>query len=226
MTKLLLFDVEGTTTDISFVHKVLFPYAAKNLPAFLLQHHGEQAVARAIAEVRETVKTEEGQELRTLEDVTATLLTWIKDDRKHRALKEIQGHIWDIGYSKNHFKGHVYPDVEPAFRRIVGQGSRIGIYSSGSIHAQKLIFGYSECGDLTPLISYYYDTGVGAKRDPLSYRTISDRVAISPSDIHFFSDVPEELAAAKAAGLEVSQVLRPGTKTSHFEAIHDFTGLP
>jgi enolase-phosphatase E1 len=139
MTKLFLFDIEGTTTDIHFVHKVLFPYSREHLTQFILQHYQENSIAKAVNEVKETVLKEEGKVI-NIEGVIETLHRWIKEDRKHGALKEIQGHIWDVGYSRNDFKGHVYPDVKPCFYKILETGSKIGIYSSGSVHAQKLIF--------------------------------------------------------------------------------------
>jgi enolase-phosphatase E1 len=222
MTKLFLFDIEGTTTDISFVHKVLFPYAALHLKDYVLLHKDDPSVAAAVKDVCDTVLKEEGRSI----DVTGaieTLLKWIQEDRKHGALKEIQGHIWDIGYSRNDYQGHVYPDVKPFFLKILDRGLKIGIYSSGSVHAQKLIFGYSSDGDLTPMISYYFDTKVGGKRESSSYAKIAEAVSLKPSEIHFFSDIPEELVAAESAGLTVTQLVRPGTIPSSFEGIADFS---
>ncbi len=224
MIKLFLFDIEGTTTDIHFVHKVLFPYSEKNLPDFMLNHQNQANVQTAIESVKETVLKEEKKQL-DVEGVTQTLLSWIKSDRKHGALKEIQGLIWDIGYTKNHFQGHVYEDVKPFFLKILELGHQIGIYSSGSVHAQKLIFGYSTVGDLTPMISYYFDTKVGGKREKNSYEEIAKAVGYKTSEIHFFSDIPEELTAAKEAGLSVAHVVRPGTASSHFEMIKDFSSF-
>lgn len=221
-TKLFLFDIEGTTTDINFVHKVLFPYSTQHIKDFVFHHHSENSIALAVNDVKETVKKEEGRDI-DLSGVVDTLLKWIREDRKHGALKEIQGHIWDLGYSKNDFKGHVYPDVKPFFMKILGAGAQVGIYSSGSVHAQKLIFGYSSEGDLTPMISHYFDTKIGGKRERTSYTNIASAVHLSPSEIHFFSDIPEELEAAKEAGFQVTHVLRPGTSPSKFEGVPDFT---
>lgn len=222
MTKLFLFDIEGTTTDINFVHKVLFPYSEKNIKDFVLHHQNESTIAEAVKNVQETVQKEEGRSV-DINGVIETLLKWIREDRKHGALKEIQGHIWDVGYSKNDYKGHVYPDVKPFFTQILDKGSKIGIYSSGSVHAQKLIFGYSSEGDLTPYISEYFDTHIGGKRERTSYANIANAVHLSPSDIHFFSDIPEELKAAQEAGFKVTHVVRPGTKSSDFPAVKDFS---
>lgn len=44
----LLLDIEGTTTPISFVYQVLFPYAAKALPGFLAANAGRDEVAAAV----------------------------------------------------------------------------------------------------------------------------------------------------------------------------------
>jgi enolase-phosphatase E1 len=222
MIKLFLFDIEGTTTDINFVLNVLFPYAEKNLKDYVLHHQDHPLVLNAINDVRLTVMKEQNKQL-GLYEVIDTLLSWIKEDRKHGALKEIQGLIWDVGYSRNDFKGHVYPDVRPFFLKILDKNAKIGIYSSGSVHAQKLIFGFSSEGDLTPMISYYFDTKIGPKRERTSYSNIATATHLSPSEIHFFSDIPEELLAAQAAGMGVTHVLRPGTKSSNFEAIPDFS---
>lgn len=221
MIKLFLFDIEGTTTDINFVHKVLFPYSESAMKQYVLEHQTAPVVTKAIEDVKRTVLEEEKKHI-DLDGAIEKLLGWIKADRKHPALKEIQGLIWDMGYLKNDFKGHIYPDVKPFFMKILEKGLKVGIYSSGSVHAQKLIFGYSIEGDLTPFISYYFDTKVGGKREKSSYQKIAQETHLSPAEIHFFSDIPEELKAAREAGLGVTQVLRPGTVASEFGGATDF----
>lgn len=221
MIKLYLFDIEGTTTDINFVHKVLFPYSSEAMEKFILEHQETPGVKSTINEVKKTVKDEENLDL-SLEEVINQLLSWIKEDRKHPALKELQGLIWNHGYINNHFKGHVYTDVQPFFKKILTAGFKVGIYSSGSEKAQKLIFGYSSEGDLTPLISYYFDTKVGGKREMSSYEKIASEVNLRPEEIHFFSDIPEELKAARSAGMSVTQVARDNNPKSEFSCITSF----
>ncbi len=221
MSTLYLFDIEGTTTDISFVHKVLFPYSLAHLESFVLNHQAHPVVVKSIYSVSDTVWSEEKKKP-DLYGVIAKLGEWIRKDRKHGALKDIQGLIWDEGYAKKAFQGHVYPDVKPFFEKLRAAGKRIGIYSSGSVHAQKLIFGNSLAGDLTPFISCYFDTKVGGKREKGSYEKIAAEVGLPASEIHFFSDIPEELQSARDAGMEVTQVLRPGTKPAAFRAISSF----
>jgi enolase-phosphatase E1 len=221
MTKLYLFDIEGTTTDINFVHKVLFPYAYEKLESFVLHHQTHPVVMNALESVRKTVWEEEQRKL-SLYDIIEQLKTWIKTDRKHGALKEIQGLIWDEGYSKGEFQGHLYPDVKPFFDSILKQGKKIGIYSSGSVHAQKLIFGFSVEGDLTPMISYFFDTKVGGKREKTSYENILKETGLKANEVHFFSDIAQELEAASAISMGVTQLLREGTPKSEFPAITSF----
>ncbi len=221
MIKLYLFDIEGTTTDINFVHNILFPYSFKNIEPFILTHQTHPGIKKAIEDVRETVWNEEQRQL-SLYQVIDRLQTWIKADRKHGALKEIQGLIWDEGYSKNDFKGHIYEDVKPFFKKILSKGKKVGIYSSGSVHAQKLIFGYSQEGDLTPLISYYFDTKTGGKRETLSYSEIARQTSLQPEEIHFFSDIPEELKAAQGARMSVTQIARDGYRPSEFQCLSSF----
>lgn len=221
MIKLFLFDIEGTTTDINFVHKVLFPYSYKSMEHYVLHHQTLPAVVKAVEDARTTVWEEEQKKL-SINEVIEKLREWITNDRKHPALKEIQGLIWDVGYSKGEFQGHLYSDVKPFFTKILSTKTAVGIYSSGSVHAQKLIFGFSNEGDLTPMISYFFDTKVGGKREKSSYEKIATETKLLPEEIHFFSDIPEELRAAKAAGMGVTQVLREGTQSSEFEGIPSF----
>lgn len=221
MSKLYLFDIEGTTTDINFVHQVLFPYSYEKMEPFILSNQSHPLVKKIIEGVQQTVE-EENQKKISLKEVIEQLKNWIKQDRKHPSLKEIQGLIWDEGYAKEEFKGHLYPDVKPFFQRALNTGRKIGIYSSGSVHAQKLIFGHSVEGDLTQMISFFFDTKVGGKREESSYRNIALLTDLAPSEIHFFSDIPEELEAAQTSGFKVTQLLRPGTKSSKFEGIESF----
>jgi len=221
MIKLFLFDIEGTTTDINFVHKVLFPYSNKHLESFILQHQTHPGVMKALESVKETVYEEDKKQI-GLYDVISTLKNWILIDRKHGALKEIQGLIWHEGYSKNEFEGHIYDDVKPFFEKIKSLHGKIAIYSSGSVQAQKLIFGHSCVGDLKAFISYYFDTKVGGKREKKSYETIAGEVGLKPQEIQFFSDIPEELEAAEASGMKVTHILRDGTQPSRFPSVRHF----
>lgn len=217
--KLFLFDIEGTTTDFNFVHKTLFPYARERMKDFVTKN--EKNLAGPIADVKKTL-SEEGIKDAGLPTVIETLIKWIDEDRKHKALKEIQGLIWDEGYKNGDFKGHVYADVRPFFENLNSSGYLIGIYSSGSVHAQKLIMANSTAGDLTPYITYFFDTAVGHKRDKVSYQNIAIKTQFTPPEIHFFSDIPEELKAAELAGFRVTHVVREGTQPSSFFGLKNF----
>ncbi len=216
-------DIEGTTSSISFVHQVLFPYSAKRLPSFLKE---QEAVVNAIlGKVRETISSEKNvpEKKITLEDCETALLDWIKSDRKHPALKEIQGLIWREGYESGAYRGHVYPDVPKVWEIWKARGLGMGIYSSGSVDAQKQIFGFSEAGDLTPYLNHFFDTRVGAKREVASYAQIAGEVKLSASEILFLSDIPAELDAAKMAGMAVVHLVRPGTQPGTIHPVaHDF----
>ena len=231
MTKAILLDIEGTTTPIDFVHKTLFPFAKERVGKFVEQHFGE--LSKQIAEL---VGESSHAETYTISvdptepgSVSAYLEHLIDVDRKSTPLKTIQGMIWREGYEAGELKSVVYDDVPAAFERWSDQGKTIAIYSSGSVLAQKLLFGYTNHGDLTPFISDYFDTEVGHKRDDGSYDKIADRLKREPEQILFLSDIPEELSAASAAGMEVCMVVRPGnaeTLSSTFPVVTSFNDLP
>ncbi|MDR3415664.1 MAG: acireductone synthase [Nevskia sp.] len=201
--KAIVTDIEGTTSSIDFVHKSLFPYAKAHMRAFLRRHAGEPAVA---AQIAETAKLE-GRALDS-EAAADVLERWIDEDRKLTPLKALQGMIWAQGYAAGELKGHVYPDTPVWLRRWHGEGKRLYIYSSGSVEAQKLIFGHSDAGDLTPLFSGYFDTRIGGKREADSYRAILKELALPGEQVLFLSDVGEELDAARIAGMHTCQLLR------------------
>jgi enolase-phosphatase E1 len=194
----IITDIEGTTTPIDFVHKTLFPYARARLAAFCAANRGRQVLADVP------------------EPVLDTLLGWMDRDEKITALKTIQGMIWDEGYRAGTLKSVIYPDVPQALKRWSQGGLRLFVYSSGSVAAQKLLFGHSDAGDLTPLFSGFFDTAVGPKRDLASYTTICRGAALAPGETLFLSDVAAELDAARASGLRTCQLVRPqdGTKPS------------
>lgn len=219
--KLYLFDIEGTTTDIDFVHKVLFPYAHDKLASFVLNNQTNSSVIKIIEDTKAIVQSEEAF-TPSVDQCIEKLLFWIKTDRKIGPLKELQGLIWDVGYKNGDFKGHLYSDVKPFFDRIKNAGNEIGIYSSGSVHAQKLIFGYSVDGDLTPMISYYFDTKIGGKREAQSYKNIIESTKYKPEDIIFFSDIYEENLASSQAGMKTYQLRRYPQEKREFEMIRDF----
>ncbi|MGP5190908.1 acireductone synthase [Vreelandella alkaliphila] len=207
-------DIEGTTTDINFVHKVLFPYAQAKLPDFLRANADSPEVAEQISAVRR----EMGDADATLEAVIARLLHWIETDQKVTPLKALQGMVWADGYQRGDFKGHLYSDVAPALRQWQQAGKALYVYSSGSVQAQKLLFGYSDEGDLTPLFSGYFDTHIGHKREATAYQRIIAELDLSPEAVLFLSDVVEELDAAKQAGMQTLQLVREGTQAGNTHA--------
>lgn len=203
MTKAILTDIEGTTTSIDFVHQTLFPYARERLRKFIKAHANESTVRKDLAEVSRL----EGREL-TLDAAADVLEKWIAEDKKITPLKSLQGLIWRKGYEAGELKGHVYPDTPEYLRQWQKRGLKLYVYSSGSVEAQKLIFGHTSYGDLTPLFSGYFDTRVGGKKEAASYKKILLDTGLSGPDMLFLSDVGEELDAARAAGLKTCQLLR------------------
>ena len=196
MTVRILTDIEGTTSSISFVRDVLFPYARRALPGFVREHGNEPEVRRWL----DQVAVENGG-VCSDDMIVETLQGWIDEDRKHTALKALQGMVWEAGYRNADFTAPLYPDVAPALRAWRDAGHPLAVYSSGSVPAQKLLFGHTDAGDLTGLFSGWFDTAVGHKRDAESYRRIATEYGGKAGDIVFLSDIVEELDAAREAGM-------------------------
>ncbi|TQV64705.1 MAG: acireductone synthase [Halothiobacillaceae bacterium] len=216
MIKAIVTDIEGTTSSIDFVHKVLFPYARERIADFVRQRAGEPAVQEQI----EAVGREVGDDHIPLEEAIHYLVEWIDEDRKITPLKALQGMLWEEGYRNGDFTGHMYPDAVEWLRRWHAQGLRLYVYSSGSVQAQELLFRHSDAGDLTPLFAGHFDTTIGAKREADAYRVIAEALELPPAEILFLSDMPAELDAARAAGMQVLGLARHGEPMSTQAAAH------
>jgi len=220
----ILTDIEGTTSSISFVHDVLFPYARKRLPAFIETHGDLPEVQHWLHEAAKEASIVEASR----QEIIELLLRWIDEDRKSTALKALQGMIWKEGYEAGDYQSHMYPEVAARLRAWRGDGLALYVYSSGSVQAQQLLFKFSEAGDLTPLLAGYFDTETGPKREAGSYTRIAEAIGEQPGHILFLSDIVQELDAAKAAGLHTGWLQRaPMTPAVHADhpAYPDFDAV-
>ncbi len=203
MIKAIVTDIEGTTSSIDFVHQALFPYARAHMRTFLRAQAGNDRVQQLLADIEREV-----HETLSLDQAADVLDQWMAEDRKLTPLKALQGMVWKQGYEAGELKGHVYVDTPEYLRQWQAAGKKLYVYSSGSVEAQQLIFGYSDHGDLTPLFSGYFDTRIGAKREPQAYRRILEELGLPADEVLFLSDIGAELDAAREAGMQTCQLLR------------------
>ena len=219
---MILLDIEGTTTPIAFVTETLVPYARTHLRAYL-RRHGESPQSVSLMESFRREHAADAQAGRAVPPWSGTgaasresverYAEWLMDhDRKSTALKALQGYVWEEGYEAGELVAPMFPDVLPAFERWRAAGTPIGIFSSGSVLAQRWLFRRSTAGDLTPYLQWYFDTLTGAKQEPASYERIARETGHAPSQILFVSDVVAELDAARAAGMDTALCVRPGNK--------------
>lgn len=196
----ILTDIEGTISSISFVKDVLFPYARRALPGFVQAHGNHPQVRHWLNQVADEEPGEDSDD----QSIVTVLQRWIDEDRKHTALKALQGLIWQQGYRDADFDAPIYPDAVRQLHTWHAAGIPIHVYSSGSIPAQQLFFSHSDAGDLSGLIAGWFDTETGGKRESNSYRRIAEAIALPPAEILFLSDVIEELDAAARAGMRTT----------------------
>ncbi|XP_055905062.1 enolase-phosphatase E1 [Eupeodes corollae] len=216
--KIVICDIEGTTTSISFVKDVLFPYAKLHLKDFLQTHWNEDVTKQIVAdlinlpeykdfETKPLNQTKDGLSPESVAEFAEYLM---EKDLKLGPLKTLQGLIWNRAYIDKTIKGHIYEDVPNAFERWTKDGIKICIYSSGSVMAQKMLFGYSDFGDLMPFLTDYFDTAIGNKRESKSYTKIVQQLGTQSDNILFLTDITAEGEAAAEAGLQVIILKRPG----------------
>jgi len=219
----ILLDIEGTTTPISFVHDVLFPYARAHVKSYLAKYLDSPETTAILAQLHEEHVSDVEQGLQppalineTRDAELASLVSYvewlIERDRKSSGLKALQGKIWEKGYLDGTLQAPLFADVLPALELWRRAGLRIAIFSSGSVLAQKLLFGHTQAGDVTKFIDSYFDTTTGPKLAMESYRSIAVEIAVPAEEILFVSDVAPELDAAAAAGFQTRLCVRPGNQ--------------
>jgi enolase-phosphatase E1 len=234
----VLLDIEGTTCPVTFVSQVLFPYASAELLPYLQRHHSDPSIRSLLAEVHSAWRNDSSPEAIALAkgvnrlsdngqwvdqtelapEEACLYLNWlINQDRKLTALKDLQGLIWEEGYQQGKLIAPLFADVPAALQLWHSKGIALSVYSSGSIHAQKLLYAHSNAGNLSHLFSHWFDTRTGAKNQPASYANISVVLQAKPAQVLFVSDAPAELSAAKRAGMSVLFSRRPGNPHHHAE---------
>jgi enolase-phosphatase E1 len=231
----ILLDVEGTTSPISFVYETLFPYARKRLGSFLQEHSSDAVVTSVFQELKSINPSDvlagapEISGRNPIQESTDYLLWLMDHDRKTAPLKTLQGLIWEQGFKRGELQSEIFADVPVCLLQWREAGLRTAIYSSGSVLAQKMLFSHTPYGDLTKLISAYFDTGVGPKQQPQSYRGIVAELQLPAEQVIFISDVAEELDAARNAGLGTALSVRPGNQEQNgaakYRAIHSLAEL-
>jgi enolase-phosphatase E1 len=208
----ILLDIEGTTTPISFVYDVLFPYTRERLDDACARAENDPAVVKSVADLRAEHLAETENDLPAFGN-GAPYARWLMGrDRKSTGLKTLQGLIWENGYGSGELRGEVFDDVPPALTRWRKRGARLRIFSSGSVLAQKLLFAHTRHGDLTPYFEGFHDTTTGPKKEAASYTEIARAYGVPPGEILFLSDVVDELDAAARTGMRTALVLRPGNR--------------
>jgi enolase-phosphatase E1 len=232
----ILLDIEGTTTPIDFVFRTLFPYARQRLEQFLLEHGSEPNIGEDVVALRTQHRTDAAERLdpppwaddspgAELASAAAYGVWLIDRDSKCSALKALQGKIWQEGYRTGDLRGEVYPDVPLALARWSRQGKIICIFSSGSVLAQKLLFGSTAAGNLTGYLRAHFDTTTGPKNAPGSYLRIAEALALEAPNILFISDIAKELDAARDAGMQTMLCTREASTervASTHRVVHSF----
>ena len=234
----LLLDIEGTTCPVSFVAEVLFPYASRQLPAYLQAHGADPEIQALVAAVDQAWQADADADAQALRQqqagasraaaVVPYLQALIARDIKLTPLKDLQGRIWRAGYASGELVAPLYSDVPAALQRWQQSGLVLAVYSSGSVPAQQLLYGHSQAGDLRPLFSHWFDTRSGAKQEAGSYRSIATSMGCDPAAVLFVSDSLAELEAAAAAGMVVlfsDREGNPGRDSGPFERIADYSLL-
>lgn len=243
----ILLDIEGTTTPIAFVKDILFPYIKENVKEYLQTHWEEEECQQDVNLLRKQAEDDSHLDgavpipaasgngaddlQQTIQAVVDNVCWQMSLDRKTTALKQLQGHMWKAAFTAGRMKAEFFEDVVPAVRKWREAGMKVYIYSSGSVEAQKLLFGHSTEGNILELVDGHFDTKIGHKVESESYRKIANSIGCSTNNILFLTDVTLEASAAEEAAVHVAVVVRPGNagltddEKAYYSLISSFSEL-
>jgi enolase-phosphatase E1 len=206
----IVVDIEGTTSPTESVREKLYAYTRRHVGKWLTDNQGG-AAGPVLAETREL----SGQREAAPDEAAEILCGWLDSDVKAAPLKLAQGLVCAEGFRNGELHGEFFDDVPPALAALQAAGIGLYVYSSGSVRNQQDWFAYARGGELSSLISGWFDlANAGAKRESSSYDAITTVIGAAPDQILFLSDHPDELDAAAAAGWSVLGVVRPGEPNS------------
>jgi len=223
---------------VSFVVDTLFPYAAARLGAFLREQATNPHVQQLVNEATQAWQQDDDLQAQALWEqdhgpgreraVESYLQLLIRQDRKLTALKDLQGLIWASGYACGDLVAPLYADVPAALKRWHAAGIKLAVYSSGSVPAQKLLYGHTPSGDLRPLFTHWFDTRTGSKQVRESYQEIASAMQVKPGQVLFISDALAECQAAAQCGMSVlfsDRAGNPNRDPGQFEKVSDYSTL-
>ncbi len=216
-------DIEGTTSSIRFVADEMFPFARRNLAAFLEQNESNTTIMETTHEICREATSLGWSDTWPGNSVVSAVNFLMDRDAKTTGLKQLQGMIWESGFHSGELIAHVYDEVPGCLRKWRAQGLDLRIYSSGSVTAQKLFFGHTSAGNLLDLFTAHYDTNIGAKRETQSYAYITKDFGLPPQEIVFISDIVEELEAAAEVGLQCILSIR--SENASISNVHPFRSI-
>lgn len=218
--RLILLDIEGTVSPLAYVHEVMFPYAREHVAEFLTDHWEQPKTMSALEQMAVDAGHSTFIEWCPMEPGSGNASAWVVaqvhrlmvEDAKLTGLKQLQGLIWEQGFRTGALCATLFDDVAECLHSWHAKGRDLRIYSSGSVQAQQLFFQHTQAGDLSGLVSGWYDTRTGGKRDPSSYSAIVEDTGCAPEEVLFVSDVVEELDAARAVNVKTALAIRPGNR--------------
>jgi enolase-phosphatase E1 len=232
----VLLDIEGTTSSISFVYDVMFPFVRNNCVTFLAAAWETDEVQACLPllgkdmghpSIEKWLGAASSRQQQA--SVYRGVIELMDADVKATGLKQLQGLIWQDGFQSGELVAHLFADVAPAIKQWHEAGLDVRIYSSGSIKAQQLFFGHTISGNLLDRFNGHYDTTTGPKKDVDSYRKIANGFGLPAGEIVFISDVTEELTAAQNAGMQAVLSVRegnpPAARDHSFDEITSFASL-
>ena len=199
----IIVDIEGTVSDAGFTRDVLIPYAEAHLGPWIERHAERPDVAEALEALAQAAGEPEVDIPRLIELAEFGLIE--RDSGPVAALCHL---LWRDAYQAFELAGHVYDDAVATLQAWTDDHRALFTYSAAPSEAQRLLFAYSEFGDISGLFSGFFDRRIGAKKNADSYTAIARALGENPGSMLFISDTRGELDAAKQAGLQTCWIAR------------------
>ncbi|XP_013397492.2 enolase-phosphatase E1 [Lingula anatina] len=234
--KVLLLDVEGTTSPISFMKNEVNQYVTENIQEYLTKNWESEELQNVITSLREQAQqdkeagTEGVVEVKAADDpqeeviasITENLKWQMSQEKATTAACQLQSQILREAFKMEKMKGKLFDDVVPALKEVATDSRQVYLFSTTSMDVQKLLFTYSAQGDNSKCLSGFFDSKVGAKTEMESYKNIINDIGVKPEETLYVTDMPAEAQAAGKAGIGVFLLNRPENPALSQDDLKDY----
>lgn len=205
--RVVLVTVMGTAVPDHYEQEVLLPYTQEHFVDWLDDNKYEHRTIELLGSLHEEgfIKKNSAESLIKRVQADPDTLT-----NAQGPLRKLVHKVWENGYIEGDIEGEVFEDAWTKMHEWGKADVPIYSYGWGLVSDRRMIFKYSEFGDLSSLFKGHFDRTDGDLSSPDSFLAIAEKINISPLFCTCIATTTTTLQAAQDAGMDVVLLDRSG----------------